>query len=188
MFKRSISIILVLVLVFSCMTACNGNNEAKVLELTEFNIDDYDTSDIAQKTQAVKDYISSIFGKYTISGQVFSGDDMTEAVFIYSETGKLPAISGYDMGPMAWNETKTENLQKAIEWHKESNGLVEFMWSVIMPVNVNDYSKGTGRWQWDFYAYWQPLPSVCSLSSNVASNIIYACARSYRVTKQKSIK
>lgn len=158
MFKRSISIILVLVLVFSCMTACNGNNEAKVdsnkseevLELTEFNIDDYDTSDIAQKTQAVKDYISSIFGKYTISGQVFSGDDMTEAVFIYSETGKLPAISGYDMGPMAWDETKTENLQKAIEWHKESNGLVEFMWSVIMPVNVNDYSKGTGRWQWDF--------------------------------------
>ena len=156
MFKRSIAIVLALLIVLS-MTACkSGKKTATVqqgetlLELTEFNIDDYDTSDIAQKTQAVKDYISSIFGKYTISGQVFSGDEMTEAVFIYSETGKLPAISGYDLGPVAWDETKTENIQKAIEWHNNSNGLVEFMWSVVMPINVNDYTKGTGRWQSDF--------------------------------------
>ena len=152
MIKKSISIVLALVMIFSCLTACDSGKAQKTTTtetITEFDISDYDTSDIEQKTQALKDYLLSINGKYTISGQVFS-EDMTEAVFIYSETGKLPAISAYEMGGMAWDETQDEGITKAIEWHKNNNGIVSFHWHWFMPIDINDYSKGLGRWIKDF--------------------------------------
>ncbi len=152
MFKKIVSILLVLVILLSCLTACNESNNKKTANsttITEFDISNYDTSSIEEKTQALKDYLTSINGKYTISGQVFSAD-MTEAVFIYSETGKLPALTSYEMGGMAWDETQDGNIANAIDWHKRCNGIVAFHWHWFMPVDIDDYSKGTGRWIKDF--------------------------------------
>lgn len=143
--KRVISLILTILLILCSFVGCGGKTEKKINQaskvvLTKFDISNYDLNDIEQKTQAVKDYLLSIYGKYTISGQVFGSDEMKEAVFIYSETGKLPAIASFDMSGMEWDETADGEINQALDWHKQSNGLVEFHWHWSFPSSMSDYS------------------------------------------------
>ena len=144
--KKIIAVVLLVCMLLSCVAGCSENgNQAERKAKTEtkeveFNISDYDLEDIEQKTQAVKDYLQSIYGKYTLSGQVFGTSEQKEGIFIYSETGEVPAIASLDLAGMEWDETADATIGEALDWHQKYNGLVELHWHWAFPSTMSDYS------------------------------------------------
>jgi len=69
-------------------------------------------------------YINDLFGKKILSGQMFSGWGFDEISFIYSITGKYPAIKGFDFIHSAENDSV---VRGAIQWWREG-GIPTIMW------------------------------------------------------------
>src|SRR5450759_2897127 len=82
------------------------------------------TPNASPEARALLNYIYSVYGKKTLSGQMWSPWGIDEIKTIYEITGKYPAIRGQDYINESAN--KREN-QLAIEWWK-AGGIPTLMW------------------------------------------------------------
>lgn len=109
----------------------------------------------AQKLYA---YLCSIYGKFTLSGQVCdNGLHGAELKAIHDVTGKYPAILGLDM--MDYTPSRTAlgargtAVDKAIEFHR-AGGIVTFCWHWSVPqqyILEGKDKNGNPRWWGAFY-------------------------------------
>lgn len=97
---------------------------------------------VEEKTQALLEYLKSIYGKKILSGQQYSSKGYVETILIYRETGKLPAIMGFDMRGMEEDSDSDQAIIEAINWHRNCNGIVAFTWHWQMP---QSYYSGTQK-------------------------------------------
>ncbi len=74
-------------------------------------------------------YINDMFGKKTLSGQMFSGWGFDEIKYINGITGKYPAIKGLDFIHARENDSV---VKAAIEWWK-AGGIPTIMWHMGAP-------------------------------------------------------
>ena len=108
--------------------------------------------------KALYAYLCSIYGKYTLSGQVCDhGLNGPEVKAIYAITGKYPAIIGFDMmdhtpSRVAMGARGTA-VDQAIKFHKEG-GIVTFCWHWCADKKYildGKDSNGNPRWWGAFY-------------------------------------
>lgn len=93
------------------------------------------------KTQAIYTYLKSIWGKKILSGQqdLTWKDSIDMAERVHTDTGKYPAIMGYDFMNYGMTASWIEGLkqtQEAIEYTKKG-GLVTFSWHWRDPALLN---------------------------------------------------
>ena len=74
-------------------------------------------------------YINDMFGKKTLSGQMFSGWGFDEIKYVHDVTGKYPAIKGFDFIQASLNDSVVKG---AIEWWK-AGGIPTIMWHMGAP-------------------------------------------------------
>ncbi|MEN8905422.1 MAG: glycosyl hydrolase, partial [Clostridiales bacterium] len=101
------------------------------------------------ETKALKQYLTSTYGNQVISGQqeiYGSGNDGNyelEFDYIHDETGKYPAIRGFDMmnyNPLyGWEDGTTNRI---IEWTKERGGIATVCWHINVPADFTSYNIG----------------------------------------------
>lgn len=125
----------------------------------EVFIDDYDSSEdknqefanypvlsmsdsVADRTKALKAYLKSIYGYYTLSGQQFQTLKNPEIAYIYKATGKLPALRSFDMNGLDRVSGDSKTISEAVNWFKNCNGIVSLMWHWSVPRDVTDLSQG----------------------------------------------
>lgn len=107
------------------------------------------------KTQAIYTYLKSIWGQKTLSGQqdLTWKDSIDMAERVFADTGKYPAVMGYDFMNYGMTANWVEGVkqtQEAIDYAKKG-GLVTFAWhwrdpALLNTASVNDaqfYSKDT---------------------------------------------
>lgn len=96
------------------------------------------------ETLELFNYLRSIYGKQTLSGQQFFGSEQYEDIVYYMETGDLPALKGFDMIFSSGDqEINDKHIDEAIKWHNEQNGIVAFCWHWKVPVDISsDSVKG----------------------------------------------
>ena len=102
-----------------------------------------------KETKALMSYLKSVYGSHIISGQqeIYGGgnDGDSEKGFNYikDNTGKLPAIRGFDFmnyNPLyGWDDGTSE---RAIEWAKDRNGIVTASWHINVPIDFDNYTLG----------------------------------------------
>jgi len=92
------------------------------------------TPDASPEARALLNYLYSIYGKKTLSGQMWAPWGIDEIMTVHDITGKYPAIRGMDYIHESAN--KNEN-QLAIEWWR-AGGIPTIMWHWGAP------SKGEG--------------------------------------------
>ena len=112
-----------------------------------------------KEARAVLEYLESIRGKGLITGQHTLTMAQEELEFIKKETGKLPALCGFELLSYSpninWDSCNEEalkelrenegTLQRAYEW-AEMGGLITFTWHWYSPIGGVDksfYSKNT---------------------------------------------
>ena len=78
---------------------------------------------------ALYSYINDMFGKKTLSGQMFSGWGFDEIKYINGITGKYPAIKGFDFIQSSLNDSVVKG---AIEWW-QAGGIPTIMWHMGAP-------------------------------------------------------
>jgi hypothetical protein len=78
---------------------------------------------------ALYTYINDMFGKKTLSGQMFSGWGFDEYKYIHDVTGKYPAIKGLDF---IHAQESDSVVNAAIKWWKEG-GIPTIMWHMGAP-------------------------------------------------------
>ena len=101
------------------------------------------------ETKALMKYMTSQYGNHIISGQqeIYGGgndgDSEKEFNYIKDNTGKLPAIRGFDFmnyNPLyGWDDGTSE---RAIEWAKDRNGIVTASWHINVPIDFDNYTLG----------------------------------------------
>ncbi|MBN1308781.1 MAG: hypothetical protein JXA18_12735 [Chitinispirillaceae bacterium] len=101
------------------------------------------------ETKSLKQYLTSVYGKYVISGQqeIYGGgndgDMELEFDYIFDKTGKYPAIRGFDMmnyNPLyAWEDGTTERI---IDWVKQRNGIATVCWHITVPSDFENFRSG----------------------------------------------
>ncbi|BCN30045.1 glycosyl hydrolase [Anaeromicropila herbilytica] len=93
-----------------------------------------------QKTKNIMEYLKSIYGNQTLSGQSCTLNTSTEVDALYKYTGKYPAIRMLDMifcDPASdWHNT--EEINQALNWDKKG-GLVTFQWHWHAPKGGNQF-------------------------------------------------
>jgi Glycosyl hydrolase family 26/Glycosyl hydrolase family 3 N terminal domain len=82
------------------------------------------TPNASPEARALLNYLYSVYGKKTLSGQMWSPWGIDEIKTIYEITGKYPAIRGHDY--INESSNKREN-QLIIEWWK-AGGIPTLMW------------------------------------------------------------
>ncbi len=109
------------------------------------------------ETKALMDYLNESYGKVILAGQYAEGIDAPEIQAIYDQTGKYPAVMGFDF--LYTGKTAKENVdfevnttQLAIDWWNKG-GIVTFCWHWFAPKdnlltddqpwNKSFYSKAT---------------------------------------------
>lgn len=87
----------------------------------------------------VYSYLASVWGKKTLAGQMdlawVDGVDM--AARVHGDTGKYPALMGYDFMDMAEGDNQEA---EALAWH-QAKGLLTFCWHWRDPGNAASYAK-----------------------------------------------
>lgn len=120
------------------------------------------------ETKALMKYLHSVYGKHVISGQqeIYGGgndgDMELEFDWIKENTGKLPAIRGFDMmnyNPLyGWEDGTTERL---IDWVKNKNGIATTSWHLNVPIDFENYTLGDEvDWQKCTYKNYQASNST----------------------------
>ena len=131
-----------------------GWTQFDYLTLTEPNYPELSaTSDLADKnatpeTQSLMNYLASVYGEHIISGQQeiykYGPHDFDyEFNYIKDNTGKLPAIRGFDFlntNPLYGSEDGT--VDRMISWVKDSKGIVTASWHITVPKNFSSYNIG----------------------------------------------
>jgi hypothetical protein len=78
----------------------------------------------SREAVALYAYINDLFGKKTLSGQMFSGWGFDEISYVHGITGKYPAIKGFDFIQSSLNDSV---VRGAIRWWQEG-GIPTIMW------------------------------------------------------------
>lgn len=111
-----------------------------------------------EETRKLFAYLCSIYGKYTLSGQVCDkGLDGPEIKAIHEVTGKYPAILGLDMMDYTPSRValggRSDAVEQAIRFH-EQGGIVTFCWHWAAPKQYildGKDKNGNPRWWGAFY-------------------------------------
>lgn len=95
-------------------------------------------------TQKVFDYLRENYGTNMLAGQQMFALQSHEDTLYYAVTGDLPAIKGFDMIYATTDEIGETNQQvdMAIDWWKESGGLVAFAWHWNVPKDIDNPDGG----------------------------------------------
>ena len=108
-------------------------------------------SNATSETKALMKYLKSVYGNHILSGQQeiygggMNGDGNMEKEFdwLLENTGKLPAIRGFDMmnyNPLyGWEDGTTERL---IDWVTKKGGIATVCWHINVPIDFKNYSLG----------------------------------------------
>ena len=118
---------------------------------------------ISHSAQNLLDYLSEIAGKKIITGQHTQTNPMEEIDYIYEQTGKCPALRGFELlgySPnINYNDASAEcltevyenqdTLDTALEWAKKTNGIVTFTFHWFSPVGGRDKSFYTEHTDFD---------------------------------------
>lgn len=98
-----------------------------------------------EETLELFNYLKSVYSKQIISGQQYSDASQFENIMYYNTTGDMPAIMGFDFLYAQGTDTPDyTQIEEAIKWHNEQNGIVTFCWHWKVPVDIDDDSvKGT---------------------------------------------
>ncbi len=107
------------------------------------------------ETVALMQYLKSVYGSHIISGQqeIYGGgndgDSELEFKYLQTNTGKLPAIRGFDFmnyNPLyGWEDGTTERI---IEWVKNNPysesgiGIATASWHINVPIDFENYELG----------------------------------------------
>ncbi len=101
------------------------------------------------EARSLNQYLTSVYGDYVISGQqeIYGngndGDMELEFNYIYSKTGKYPAIRGFDFmnyNPLyGWEDGTTDRI---IEWVKQRGGIATASWHINIPSDFASYTPG----------------------------------------------
>lgn len=103
-------------------------------------------SDPSENTKKLWAYLKSIYGKNIFTGQQYlQAAELEDAVY-YRETGRLPAVRGYDM--MDIDKKKGDGqVERAIKWAKETGCIITMCWHWYAPDDMNDLENCV----WSFY-------------------------------------
>ena len=106
-----------------------------------------------EETQSLMNYLASVYGEHTISGQQeiykYGPHDFEyEFEYIKETTGVYPAIRGFDYlnqaNPLYGSDDGT--TQRIIEWCTDNqygnNGIATASWHITVPCNFADYKVG----------------------------------------------
>ena len=118
---------------------------------------------ISHSAQNLLDYLSEISGKKIITGQHTQTNPMEEIDYIYEQTGKYPALRGFELlgySPnINYNDASAEcltevyenqnTLDTALEWAKKTNGIVTFTFHWFSPIGGRDKSFYTEHTDFD---------------------------------------
>lgn len=113
------------------------------LDAKEVNPADTVSENSNSATKAVFNYLRENFGTNVISAQQMFGSAQYEDALYYNLTGDLPAMKGFDMLFVTVNEPDVTQVDMAIEWYKESGGLVTFTWHWNVPRDIDNLGQGT---------------------------------------------
>ena len=96
------------------------------------------------ETVALYNYFLSVYGNHTITGQT----ELKYCEFLSGVTGRSPKLCAFDF--MGYTKDPTRNVDDAIAWANEHNGIVSFQWHWANPMNKGGsfysypkYSDGT---------------------------------------------
>ena len=120
-------------------------------------------SKATSETKALKQYLSSVYGKKVISGQqeVYGNGHKfnyeLEFDYIHDASGEYPAIRGFDMmnyNPLyGWEDGTTERI---IEWTKERGGIATVCWHISVPQDMTSYNVGDYPLDWSEDCTYKP--------------------------------
>lgn len=104
-----------------------------------------------EETLELFNYLRSVYGKQILAGQQYSNANQYENIMYYNTTGDMPAIMGFDfLFAQGTDEPDFTQIEEAIKWHNEQNGIVAFCWHWKVPVDIsNDNIKGTAFYSKD---------------------------------------
>lgn len=121
-----------------------------------------------KEAKALYAYIIDMFGKKTLTGQMFSGWGFDEINYVHKITGKYPAIKGFDFIQSSLNDSV---VRGAIQWWKEG-GIPTIMWHWGAPgigegypnskkeIDITKcFQKGTGEYD----SFWTELKTKADL-------------------------
>ncbi len=100
-----------------------------------------------ENTKKLFSYLKSVYGKKILSGQQYLQKEEYEDIVYYRETGKLPAIRGYDLMDIDKGEKSDNQIPRAIEWAKNSGCIITLCWHWYAPDDMNDMENSV----WSFY-------------------------------------
>ena len=95
-----------------------------------------------EKTMEVWDYLRSVYGKKVITCQQMMGNECYEDIVFYNASGDITAMKGYDFIFNTGTYQSESMVDQAIEWSKNSGGLVAFTWHWNVPRDIDDTDKG----------------------------------------------
>lgn len=105
--------------------------------------------DASAKTKAVYSYLLSIWGQKTLTGQqdLTWKDDIDMAQRVFNDTGKFPALMGYDFMNYGMTASWVQGLQQTEEAiaYARAGGLVTFSWHWRDPALLNTSSVNSAN-------------------------------------------
>ncbi len=115
-----------------------------------------------KEAQNVYNFLLEQSGKKTLSGIQSSHSHRNDMVdFIYENTGKHPALAGYDFlflqyspTPEGWSWVQDYSNISAMKEQWENNGLVNYMWHWNVPNSEQAWKNGLENGNFDGYAFY----------------------------------
>ncbi len=115
-----------------------------------------------KEAKNVYNFLLEQSGKKTLSGVQSSHSHRNDMVdFIYENTGKHPALAGYDFlflqfspTPAGWSWVQDYNNIDAMKEQWANNGLVNYMWHWNVPNSEQDWKNGLENGNFDGYAFY----------------------------------
>lgn len=117
----------------------------------------------AASTQAKKlyDFLVSESGEHTLTGvQSGTGNSNDFVDLVYKNTGRHPALAGYDFihieyspTPESWSWVVDYGDISAAREHWNAGGIVNYMWHWNVPDSEADWKKGTDNYDFTGYAF-----------------------------------
>lgn len=102
-----------------------------------------------EETTKLFNYLKSIEGKHILSGQqMLYSEEYEDLTYYLYANGKLPAIHAYDFFNTTTYKDNSQ-IDSAIRWHTECNGIVMFCWHWMLPKDRNDESLGYSYEEWE---------------------------------------
>jgi len=121
----------------------------------------------SRETLYLYNFLFEQSGKKTLSGVQSSHSHKNDFVdFIYENTGKHPALAGYDFlflqfspTPSNWNWVQNYNDISAPKEQWGANGLVTYMWHWNVPDSKEAWNNGVNNYNFDGYAFYSDQTS-----------------------------